>query len=73
MLDSLFEFLGRIMLLIICIFLLTRVYIVKNIFIKENHSKKEKIIILITFSMLSIFVTYIGTNVDGALIFYYSI
>lgn len=68
MLDLLFEFLGRITLLIMCIFLLTRVYIVKNIFIKENHSKKEKIIILIIFSMLAIFATYTGLNVDGALI-----
>ncbi|CAG9708464.1 hypothetical protein CNEO_43632 [Clostridium neonatale] len=52
MLDLLFEFLGRITLLLICIFLLTRVYILKNVFAKKSHSKKDKIIISIIFHYL---------------------
>lgn len=68
MLDLLFEFLGRITLLLICIFLLTRVYILKNVFAKKSHSKKDKIIISIIFSLLAIFATYTGIKIDGSLI-----
>lgn len=66
--DLLFQFLGRVTLLIICIFITTRVQSFRHIFIKENYNKKDYVIISVVFSLLAIFATYTGLNVEGSLI-----
>lgn len=66
--DLLFQFLGRVTLLLICIFIITRVQSFRQIFIKENYKNKDYIIISIVFSLLAVFATYTGLNVEGSLI-----
>nr|WP_063602444.1 sensor histidine kinase [Clostridium coskatii] len=58
----------RAALLIIGIFIITRIQNLRNIFQKENHKRKDLIIISIIFSFFAILGTYTGVKVEGSLV-----
>ncbi|EFG86266.1 hypothetical protein CLCAR_4091 [Clostridium carboxidivorans P7] len=68
MYDLLFQFVDRATLLLICIFIITRIHSFRKIFLKDNYEKKDYIIICIVFSIFAVLATYTGLNVEGSLI-----
>lgn len=66
--DLLFQFVDRATLLLICIFIITRIHSFRKIFLKDNYEKKDYIIICIVFSIFAVLATYTGLNVEGSLI-----
>jgi two-component system LytT family sensor kinase len=62
------QFVDRATLLLICIFIVTRVQNFREIFLKDNYEKKDYITLSIIFSALAILATYTGLNVEGSLV-----
>ncbi|WP_123054970.1 sensor histidine kinase [Clostridium sp. JN-1] len=62
------EFVERAALLIIGIFIITRIKNFRSIFQKQNHEKKDLIIIAIIFSFFAVLGTYTGAKVEGSLV-----
>lgn len=56
------------MLLLICLFIITRVQSFREIFLKENYERKDYAIICTVFSLFAILATYTGLNVEGSLV-----
>ncbi len=66
--DILIQFMDRAMLLLICLFIITRVQSFREIFLKENYERKDYAIICTVFSLFAILATYTGLNVEGSLV-----
>ena len=66
--DILVQFMDRAMLLLMCLFIITRIQSFREIFLKENYEKKDYAIICIVFCIFAIFATYTGLNVEGSLV-----
>jgi len=58
----------RATLLLICLFIITRMQSFREIFLKENYKRKDYAIICIVFSIFAILATYTGVNVEGSLV-----
>lgn len=58
----------RATLLLICLFIITRMQSFREIFLKENYERKDYAIICIVFSIFAILATYTGVNVEGSLV-----
>lgn len=66
--NILVQFMDRAMLLLICLFIITRMQSFREIFLKENYEKKDYAIICTVFSLFAILATYTGLNVEGSLV-----
>lgn len=66
--DILFQIIDRATLLVICLFIITRLQSFREIFLKENYERKDYAIICIVFSVFAILSTYTGVNVEGSLV-----
>lgn len=66
--DILVQFMDRAMLLLICLFIITRIQSFREIFLKENYERKDYAVICTVFSLFSILATYTGLNVEGSLV-----
>lgn len=64
----LIKLMERASLLVICLFIITRIQGFRNIFLEDNYKKKEIIIITVMFSAFAIAGTYTGLKVDGSLV-----
>lgn len=64
----LFQFVDRVVLLLICFFAITRLHSFREIFSSDNYSKKDYIIACTVFSLFAIMATYTGLNVEGSLV-----
>lgn len=62
------ELFQRAILLIILLFILTKIQGFRSIFQKSNYEKKDLIILCIIFSIFSIIATYAGIDVEGSLV-----
>lgn len=60
--------LERVILLLLCLFIITRLRSFRNIFQKDTYRKKDYLIACIVFSILSIISTYTALNVEGSLV-----
>lgn len=58
----------RAMWLLVILFIVTRIRGFKEIFQKDEHNRRDTIVICIIFSAFAIFETYLGIRVDGALV-----
>lgn len=58
----------RATLLLLCLFIITRLQSFREIFLKENYEKKDYAIICIVFSIFAVLATYTGVNVEGSLV-----
>ncbi|WML37885.1 sensor histidine kinase [Clostridium sp. OS1-26] len=68
MYNILFQFVDRATLLLICLFIITRMQSFREIFLKENYERKDYAIICTVFSLFAILATYTGLNVEGSLV-----
>ena len=66
--NILVQFVDRATLLLICLFIITRIQSFREIFLKENYEKKDYAIICIVFSIFAVLATYTGLNVEGSLV-----
>ena len=66
--NILVQFMDRATLLLICLFIITRMQSFREIFLKENYERKDYTIICIVFSIFAILATYTGVNVEGSLV-----
>ncbi len=66
--DILFQIIDRATLLVICLFIITRLQSFREIFLKENYERKDYAIICIVFIVFAILSTYTGVNVEGSLV-----
>jgi two-component system LytT family sensor kinase len=64
----LIQFIDRATLLVICLFIVTRLQSFRGIFLKENYERKDYTVICIVFSIIAILSTYTGLNVEGSLV-----
>ncbi|GKU26977.1 sensor histidine kinase [Clostridium folliculivorans] len=62
------QFVDRIALLLMCLFVITRLRGFREIFHSGNYSKKDYLIVCIVFSLLAILANYTGLNVEGSLV-----
>lgn len=62
------QFIDRAALLLLCFFVMTRLQSFREIFSRDNYSKKEYIIISMVFSIFAIMATYTGLDVEGSLV-----
>lgn len=62
------QFIDRATLLVICLFIITRIQGIREILSKEYYTKKDYVIISIVFSIFAILATYTGLNVEGSLV-----
>ena len=62
------QFIDRAALLLSCFFVMTRLQSFREIFSRDNYSKKEYIIISMVFSIFAIMATYTGLDVEGSLV-----
>ena len=60
--------LERVILLLLCLFIITRLRSFRNIFQKDTYRKKDYFVVCIVFSILSIMSTYTALNVEGSLV-----
>lgn len=67
-LSILLQLFERAALLLMCLFVLSRVPRFKEIFAKGIHAPQELAIVTIIFSLFAIFGTYSGINVEGSLV-----
>lgn len=58
----------RAVLLLIFLFIITRIQSFREIFLKENYENKDYVIICIVFCAFAILATYTGLNVEGSLV-----
>ncbi|MBV7275525.1 sensor histidine kinase [Clostridium sp. PL3] len=66
--DILMQYVNRATLLLICLFIITRVQSFREIFLKENYKKKDYAILCTVFSLFAVMATYTGLNVEGSLV-----
>ncbi|WP_460288607.1 LytS/YhcK type 5TM receptor domain-containing protein [Clostridium sp. CTA-7] len=66
--DILFQVVDRATLLVICLFIITRLQSFREIFLKENYERKDYAIICIVFSIFAVFANYTGVDVEGSLV-----
>ncbi|KZL92783.1 sensor histidine kinase YpdA [Clostridium magnum DSM 2767] len=66
--NILVQFVDRATLLLICLFIITRMQSFREIFLKENYQRKDYAIICIVFCIFAILATYTGLNVEGSLV-----
>jgi two-component system, LytTR family, sensor kinase len=62
------QFVDRAVLLLMCLFAVTRLQSFREIFRRENYSKKDYIIVCTVFSIFAIMATYTGLDVEGSLV-----
>jgi len=62
------QFVDRASLLLMCLFIITRMQNFREIFLKENYEKKDYAIICLVFCLFAILATYTGLNVEGSLV-----
>lgn len=58
----------RVALLLLCLFVITRLRGFREIFRNENYSKKDYIVACTVFSLFAIMANYTGVNVEGSLV-----
>lgn len=66
--DILLQFMDRAVLLLACLFTITRLQSFRNIFQRDTYRKKDYIIACTVFSVFAILSTYTGLNVEGSLV-----
>ena len=66
--NILVHFVDRIALLLICLFIITRLRGFRKIFHNDNYSKKDYLIVCTVFSLFAILANYAGLNVEGSLV-----
>nr|WP_019914024.1 sensor histidine kinase [Paenibacillus sp. HW567] len=66
-LTILLQLFERAALLLMCLFVLTRVPRFKEIFVKEAYAPQELAMVTVVFSLFAILGTYTGINVEGSL------
>ena len=66
--NILVQFMDRATLLLICLFIITRMQSFRELFLKESYERKDYAIICIVFSIFAILATYTGVNVEGSLV-----
>lgn len=64
----LIQYVDRATLLLISIFIITRIQSFREIFLKESYEKKDYAIICIVFCIFAVLATYTGLNVEGSLV-----
>ncbi|AGX42955.1 sensor histidine kinase [Clostridium saccharobutylicum] len=62
------QFVDRVALLLMCLFVITRLRGFREIFRSDNYSKKGYLIASIVFSIFAIMANYTGLNVEGSLV-----
>ncbi|MNO29169.1 Sensor histidine kinase YpdA [compost metagenome] len=67
-LTILLQLFERAALLLMCLFVLTRVPRFKEIFVKEVYAPQELAMVTVVFSLFAILGTYTGINVEGSLV-----
>ncbi|HEY0211480.1 MAG TPA: sensor histidine kinase [Acerihabitans sp.] len=68
MFDMLLAVYERAALMLICLFLLTRIRQFRQLLQKEQHTGQELLAVTLIFSLFAIFSTYSGIHVEGSLI-----
>lgn len=68
LIDILIQFMDRAVLLLACLFTITRLQSFRNIFQRDTYRKKDYIIACTVFSVFAILSTYTGLNVEGSLV-----
>lgn len=58
----------RVALLLLCLFVITRLRGFREIFQSDNYSKKDYVIACTVFSLFAIMANYTGVNVEGSLV-----
>lgn len=66
--NILVQFAERATILLMCLFIITRIQSFREIFLKDVYEKKDYIIICIVFSVFAVLATYTGINVEGSLV-----
>lgn len=66
--NILVQFAERATILLMCLFIITRIQSFREIFLKDAYEKKDYIIICIVFSVFAVLATYTGINVEGSLV-----
>lgn len=64
----LIQLIDRAVLLLACLFVITRLQSFRNIFQRDTYRKKDYLIACIVFSAFAILSTYTGLNVEGSLV-----
>lgn len=67
-LTILLQLFERAALLLMCLFVLTRLPRFKEIFVKGAYAPQDLVIVTVIFSLFAIFGTYSGIKVDGSLV-----
>lgn len=66
--DILVQIIVRVSVLLLCLFLMTRIRGIKNILQKENYNKLDYLVVAIIFSFFAIFETLTGVVVNGSIV-----
>lgn len=66
--NILIQFMDRAILLLACLFTITRLQSFRNIFQRDTYRKKDYFIACTVFSVFAILSTYTGLNVEGSLV-----
>lgn len=66
--NILVQFVDRVALLLMCLFVITRFGGFREIFSRDNYSKRDYLITCIVFSLFAIIANYTGLNVEGSLV-----
>lgn len=66
--NILIQFMDRATLLLVCLFVITRMQSFREIFLKESYEKKDYVILCTVFSIFAVMATYTGLNVEGSLV-----
>jgi Putative regulator of cell autolysis len=66
--NILVQFVDRVALLLMCLFVITRFGGFREIFSRDNYSKRDYLIACIVFSLFAIIANYTGLNVEGSLV-----
>ena len=66
--NILVQLIDRAVLLLACLFAITRLQSFRNIFQRDTYRKKDYLIACAVFSMFAILSTYTGLNVEGSLV-----
>lgn len=66
--NILIQFMDRAVLLLACLFTITRLQSFRNVFQRDTYRKKDYFIACTVFSVFAILSTYTGLNVEGSLV-----
>lgn len=66
--NILIQLIDRAVLLLACLFIITRLQSFRNIFQRDTYRKKDYLIACAVFSIFAIISTYTGLNVEGSLV-----